>query len=297
MKVIDMRKKQFKAESKKLLDMMINSIYTHKEIFLRELISNASDATDKLYFKSLTDDSIKADKDSLKIRIDLDKENRTIKVSDNGIGMDKDELENNLGTIASSGSYKFRQQLKDEDKENVDIIGQFGVGFYSAFMVAKEITVITRKYGSDTGYKWQSAGADFVGAEDMIAKIQNEGWFGFDVMITTPDMMGLVGRLGKVLGPKGLMPNPKSGTVTMDIVKAINDVKAGKVEYRVDKTSIVHVPIGKKSFGPEKLLENFNTVMEALVKAKPAASKGTYLKSITIAATMGPGVKVIYRMN
>ncbi len=143
----------------------------------------------------------------------------------------------------------------------------------------------------------QAAGADFVGAEDMISKIQNEGWFGFDVMITTPDMMGLVGRLGKVLGPKGLMPNPKSGTVTMDIVKAINDVKAGKVEYRVDKTSIVHVPIGKKSFGPEKLLENFNTVMEALVKAKPAASKGTYLKSITIAATMGPGVKVIYRMN
>ena len=116
-------------------------------------------------------------------------------------------------------------------------------------------------------------------------------------MITTPDMMGLVGRLGKVLGPKGLMPNPKSGTVTMDIVKAINDIKAGKVEYRVDKTSIVHVPIGKKSFGPEKLLENFNTVMEALVKAKPAASKGTYLRSISISATMGPGVKVIYRMN
>ena len=143
----------------------------------------------------------------------------------------------------------------------------------------------------------QAAGADFVGAEDMIAKIQNEGWFGFDVMITTPDMMGLVGRLGKVLGPKGLMPNPKSGTVTMDIVKAINDIKAGKVEYRVDKTSIVHVPIGKKSFGPEKLLENFNTVMEALVKAKPAASKGTYLRSISISATMGPGVKVIYRMN
>ena len=110
-------------------------------------------------------------------------------------------------------------------------------------------------------------------------------------------MMGHVGRIGKVLGPKGLMPNPKSGTVTMDIVKAINDIKAGKVEYRVDKTSIVHVPIGKKSFGPEKLLENFNTVMEALVKAKPAASKGTYLRSISISATMGPGVKVIYRMN
>ena len=143
----------------------------------------------------------------------------------------------------------------------------------------------------------EEAGSDFVGAEDLVAKIQNENWFDYDVIIATPDMMGVIGRLGKVLGPKGLMPNPKSGTVTMDIVKAINDVKAGKVEYRVDKTSIVHVPIGKKSFGPEKLLENFNTVMEALVKAKPAASKGTYLKSITIAATMGPGVKVIYRMN
>ena len=142
-----------------------------------------------------------------------------------------------------------------------------------------------------------AAGADFVGAEELIPKIQDDNWFDFDVVVATPDMMGVVGRLGKVLGPKGLMPNPKSGTVTMDIVKAINDVKAGKVEYRVDKTSIVHVPIGKKSFGPEKLLENFNTVMEALVKAKPAASKGTYLKSITIAATMGPGVKVIYRMN
>ena len=142
-----------------------------------------------------------------------------------------------------------------------------------------------------------AAGAEVVGAEDLVARIQGEGFMDFDVAIAAPNMMGLVGRLGKVLGPKGLMPNPKSGTVTMDIVKAINDVKAGKVEYRVDKTSIVHVPIGKKSFGPEKLLENFNTVMEALVKAKPAASKGTYLKSITIAATMGPGVKVIYRMN
>ena len=142
-----------------------------------------------------------------------------------------------------------------------------------------------------------AAGAEVVGAEDLVARIQGEDFMDFDVAIAAPNMMGLVGRLGKVLGPKGLMPNPKSGTVTMDIVKAINDVKAGKVEYRVDKTSIVHVPIGKKSFGPEKLLENFNTVMEALVKAKPAASKGTYLKSITIAATMGPGVKVIYRMN
>jgi large subunit ribosomal protein L1 len=143
----------------------------------------------------------------------------------------------------------------------------------------------------------KAAGADFVGAEDMIQKIQSENWFGFDVIVTTPDMMGLVGRMGKVLGPKGLMPNPKSGTVTMDVTKAINDIKAGKVEYRVDKQSIVHVPIGKKSFGTEKLLDNFNTVMEALVKAKPAAAKGQYFKSVYIAATMGPSIKVNYKFN
>ena len=141
-----------------------------------------------------------------------------------------------------------------------------------------------------------AAGAEFVGAEDIIQKIQAENWFGFDVCITTPDMMGVVGRLGKVLGPKGLMPNPKSGTVTMDIARAVSDVKAGKVEYRVDKTAIVHVPIGKASFGKEKLLENFQTLMEALVKAKPAAAKGTYLKSVSLASTMGPGVKLIYRI-
>ena len=143
----------------------------------------------------------------------------------------------------------------------------------------------------------KAAGADFVGAEDMIQKIQSENWFGFDVIVTTPYMMGLVGRMGKVLGPKGLMPNPKSGTVTMDVTKAINDIKAGKVEYRVDKQSIVHVPIGKKSFGTEKLLDNFNTVMEALVKAKPAAAKGQYFKSVYIAATMGPSIKVNYKIN
>ena len=143
----------------------------------------------------------------------------------------------------------------------------------------------------------KAAGADFVGAEDMIQKIQSENWFGFDVIVTTPDMMGLVGRMGKVLGPKGLMPNPKSGTVTMDVTKAINDIKAGKVEYRVDKQSIVHVPIGKKSFGTEKLLDNFNTVMEALVKAKPAAAKGQYFKSVYVAATMGPSIKVNYKFN
>lgn len=155
-----MEKLQFKSESKRLLDLMINSIYTHREIFLREIISNASDAIDKLCFISLTDDKVGMSRSDFKILIKADKENRTLTVSDNGIGMDKEELENNLGTIASSGSYKFRQQLTDEDKDNVDIIGQFGVGFYSAFMVAKEITVITKKYGSDTAYKWQSSGAD-----------------------------------------------------------------------------------------------------------------------------------------
>ncbi len=141
----------------------------------------------------------------------------------------------------------------------------------------------------------QAAGADFVGAEELVAKIQNEAWFDYDVIVTTPDMMGVVGRLGKILGPKGLMPNPKSGTVSMDIAKAIKDIKAGKVEYRVDKTNICHVIIGKKSFGVEKLKENFDVLMEAIVKAKPAASKGTYLKGITMASTMGPGIKVYYK--
>ncbi|MGN1467073.1 MAG: molecular chaperone HtpG [Ruminococcus sp.] len=155
-----MAKKQFKSESKRLLDLMINSIYTHKEIFLREIISNASDAIDKLCFLSLTDDKVGMSREDFKITIKADKENRTLTIEDNGIGMDRDDLENNLGTIASSGSYKFRQQLEEKDKENVDIIGQFGVGFYSAFMVADKITVITKKYGCDTAYQWQSSGAD-----------------------------------------------------------------------------------------------------------------------------------------
>ena len=141
----------------------------------------------------------------------------------------------------------------------------------------------------------QAAGADYVGAEEYMEKIQKENWFDFDVMITTPDMMGLVGRMGRVLGPKGLMPNPKSGTVTMDVAKAISDVKAGKVEYRVDKQAICHVIFGKKSFGKDKLLENVTTIMDAIIKAKPAAAKGTYLKSVAIATTMGPGIKVNYR--
>ncbi len=154
------------------------------------------------------------------------------------------------------------------------------------------VLVITKGAKADEAV---AAGADMVGAEEMVQKIQG-GWFDFDVCITTPDMMGLVGRLGKLLGPKGLMPTPKSGTVTMDIAKAVKDVKAGKVEYRVDKTAIIHCPMGKASFGAEKILDNFNTLMEAIVKAKPAASKGVYLRSVTIASTMGPGVKVNYKM-
>jgi len=138
----------------------------------------------------------------------------------------------------------------------------------------------------------EAAGADYVGADEYLDKIQNENWFDFDVVVATPDMMGVVGRLGRVLGPKGLMPNPKSGTVTFDVAKAIEDIKAGKVEYRVDKTSIVHVPIGKKSFGPEKLKTNYKTLMDALIKAKPAAAKGIYLKSVTVASTMGPGIRI-----
>ena len=138
----------------------------------------------------------------------------------------------------------------------------------------------------------QAAGADFVGAEEMVQKIQSEGWMDFDVLITTPDMMGLVGRLGKLLGPRGLMPNPKAGTVTPDIAKAVTEAKAGKIEYRLDKTNIIHCPIGKISFGAEKLSENFNTLMDAIVKAKPSAAKGQYVKSCVVSATMGPGVKI-----
>ncbi len=138
----------------------------------------------------------------------------------------------------------------------------------------------------------QAAGADYVGAEEYITKIQSEGWLDFDVAVATPDMMGLVGRIARILGPKGLMPNPKAGTVSMDVTKAINDLKAGKIEYRLDKTNIIHCPIGKKSFGAEKLTENFNTLLGAIIKAKPAAAKGQYLKSVTVASTMGPGVKV-----
>lgn len=155
----------------------------------------------------------------------------------------------------------------------------------------KKVRVLVFAKG-DKAKEAETGGADFVGAEDMVAKIQNENWFDFDVVVATPDMMGVVGRLGKVLGPKGLMPNPKAGTVTMDVAKAIADIKAGKIEYRLDKTNIIHCPIGKISFDEQKLVDNFHTLLEAIVKAKPAAAKGQYLRSVVVTSTMGPGIKV-----
>ena len=155
----------------------------------------------------------------------------------------------------------------------------------------KSVKVLVFAKG-DKAKEAEAAGADFVGAEELVQKIQGENWFEFDIVVATPDMMGVVGRLGRVLGPKGLMPNPKSGTVTFDVAKAIDEIKAGKVEYRLDKTNIIHVPVGKVSFGGEKLAENFAALMDAIVKAKPAAAKGQYLRSVTVASTMGPGVKI-----
>ena len=155
----------------------------------------------------------------------------------------------------------------------------------------KQVRVLVFAKG-DKVAEAEAAGAEFVGGEELMHKIQSENWFDFDVVVATPDMMGVVGRLGKVLGPKGLMPSPKAGTVTMDVTKAVNEIKAGKIEYRLDKTNIIHCPIGKASFGAEKLQENFNALMSAIVKAKPAAAKGQYLKSVVVASTMGPGIKI-----
>lgn len=155
----------------------------------------------------------------------------------------------------------------------------------------KKVRVLVFAKG-DKAEEAVAAGAEFVGAEELIPKIQNEGWFDFDKVVATPNMMSVVGRLGRVLGPKGLMPNPKAGTVTMDVTKAVQEIKAGKIEYRLDKTNIIHCPIGKASFGAEKLQENFNALMSAIVKAKPAAAKGQYLKSVVVASTMGPGIKI-----
>ena len=209
------------------------------------------------------------------------------------------EVEEAIETAINTATAKFDETIELHVKLGVDgrnadqqvrgtVVLPHGTG--------RELKVLVIAKG-DKATEATAAGADFVGAEDMIAKIQNENWLGFDACITTPDMMGLVGRIARVLGPRGLMPNPKSGTVTADVTKAIKDVKAGKVEYRLDKNNIVHVIIGKKSFGKEKLIENLNSVMDAIIKSKPQAAKGTYLKSVSLASTMGPGIKVNYRIG
>ena len=199
------------------------------------------------------------------------------------------------------------QTAKAKFDETIEISVKLGVDPRHADQQVRGVVVLPNGTGKkikvlviakgDKADAAQKAGADYVGAEEYIAKIQNENWFDFDVIVTTPDMMGALGRIAKILGPKGLMPNPKSGTVTPDVTKAIADIKAGKVEYRLDKSAIIHVTIGKKSFGAQKLLENFDTVMEAIVKAKPAAAKGQYVKSVFVASTMGPSVKVGYKAN
>ena len=204
------------------------------------------------------------------------------------------EADEAIGLVLDSAKAKF--------DETVELHVRLGVDPKQADQQVRGVIVLPNGTGKDVkvlvlakGEKAdeaKAAGADFVGAEDMIQKIQSENWFDYDVIITTPDMMGLVGRIGKVLGPKGLMPNPKSGTVTMDVAKAIKDTKAGKVEYRLDKNAIIHCAIGKKSFGKEKIKENYDALMEAIIKAKPAAAKGLYIKSVALASTMGPGVKI-----
>ncbi|MCR5553276.1 MAG: 50S ribosomal protein L1 [bacterium] len=208
------------------------------------------------------------------------------------------EVRDALGLVLETAKAKFDETIELHVKLGVDpknadqqvrgsVVLPHGTG--------KSVRVLVIAKG-DKAEEAKKAGADIVGAEEIIDKINRENWLDFDACITTPDMMGLVGRIARVLGPRGLMPNPKSGTVTTDVTKAINDIKAGKVEYRLDKFAIVHCPIGKKSFGVDKLEENFTTLMDALVKAKPQAAKGTYLKSISLASTMGPGVKTTYRV-
>lgn len=204
------------------------------------------------------------------------------------------EIEEGMDAVLATSKAKFDETVEFHVRLGVDpkqadqqvrgvIVLPHGTG--------KSVKVLVIAKG-DKADEATAAGADYVGAEDMVQKIQKENWFDFDAVITTPDMMGVVGRIGKVLGPKGLMPNPKSGTVTPDVAKAVRDIKAGKVEYRLDKTAVIHCVIGKKSFGKEKLIENYHALLDAIIKAKPAAAKGVYIKSIALASTMGPGVKI-----
>lgn len=199
-----------------------------------------------------------------------------------------------LGLVVQTAKAKFDETIEVHirlgvDSRHADQQVRGAVVLPNGTGKTKKVLVFAK---GDRAAEAEAAGADFVGAEDLVAKIQGENWFGFDVVVATPDMMGLVGRLGKVLGPKGLMPNPKSGTVTMDVKKAIEELKAGKIEYRLDKTNIIHCPLGKASFGAEKLMENYTTLYDAVLKAKPAAAKGQYMKSIVISTTMGPGIKI-----
>ena len=204
------------------------------------------------------------------------------------------DVEEAVSIIKKTANAKFDETIEAHIKLGVDgrhadqqvrgaVVLPHGTG--------KKVKVLVFAKG-DKVEEAQAAGADYVGGQELAPKIQNEGWLDFDVVVATPDMMGVVGRLGRVLGPKGLMPNPKAGTVTMDVTKAINDIKAGKIEYRLDKTNIIHVPVGKASFTEEQLADNFHTLMGAIVKAKPAAAKGQYLRSVTITSTMGPGIKL-----
>ena len=204
------------------------------------------------------------------------------------------DVEEAVSIIKKTANAKFDETIEAHIKLGVDgrhadqqvrgaVVLPHGTG--------KKVRVLVFAKG-DKVEEAQAAGADFVGGQELVPKIQNEGWLDIDVVVATPDMMGVVGRLGRVLGPKGLMPNPKAGTVTMDVTKAVNDIKAGKIEYRLDKTNIIHVPVGKASFTEEQLADNFHTLMGAIVKAKPAAAKGQYLRSVTITSTMGPGIKL-----
>ena len=212
-----------------------------------------------------------------------------------------------LKLVDSNKEYEAKEALELIEKmpkrkfdESVELHVKLGVDSKQADQQVRGTVVLPNGTGKtvkvlvfakgDKAKEAEAAGADFVGAEELVPKIEKENWFDYDVIVATPDMMGVVGRLGKVLGPKGLMPNPKSGTVTMDVTKEIKDIKAGKVEYRLDKTNIIHLSFGKVSFGTEKLLENYNTIMEAIIKAKPAAAKGQYIKSVYVTTTMGPGI-------